>query len=503
MTSIEIFSKKHEGTIIAIVVLLAVLRVFVFAAAFPFFSNIDEESHYDMIVKYSKGYSPVAKNVLFEKESAVNIIVNDSPEYEVPPEYFPEAKIPDPAWTKLEKNGTEFVIDPVTMDKAMEFTNDKNPFAKSPFLYYFVAGKWFGLGKSLGISSTHLLYWTRFLNSFFYGVFVFIVWLTARLYFKQNMAICISVPLLAAFVPQDVFYSLNSDVLGVVLFSISFYMLSLLYLDSRGRFLSFITGIFIFLALLSKVVNLILLPLALVFMILSFWKNGLNLKELKRLVPFLAGFAIPFTIYAVILNSYSVIPFSANYKIEILGWTRKPFLLMFDHPVFSLSGMFLFLNNLTKGLFRGELYWAGEQLTSGSMDRFYLITSFLFIGLSLFALKTSFRNKEKQQVIGVSLALLVVLAFYAFLGLLSIMYDFKGCWYPSPEYPYFTSGRIIFGCIGQFLTLYMIGLCFIVAKIKSINISPILCACAISIGMLINEILLSLSVFTSAYNWFH
>jgi hypothetical protein len=34
---------------------VAAIRVFVFAAAFPFFNNVDEQAHVDLVVKYSHG----------------------------------------------------------------------------------------------------------------------------------------------------------------------------------------------------------------------------------------------------------------------------------------------------------------------------------------------------------------------------------------------------------------------------------------------------------------
>ncbi len=44
---------RYERLIIAGLCLAAAIRVFVFSAAFPFFNNVDEVAHFDLVFKYS------------------------------------------------------------------------------------------------------------------------------------------------------------------------------------------------------------------------------------------------------------------------------------------------------------------------------------------------------------------------------------------------------------------------------------------------------------------
>jgi hypothetical protein len=37
---------------------LAAVRVLVFSAAFPFFNNVDERRHFDLVIKYAEGHVP-------------------------------------------------------------------------------------------------------------------------------------------------------------------------------------------------------------------------------------------------------------------------------------------------------------------------------------------------------------------------------------------------------------------------------------------------------------
>jgi hypothetical protein len=47
------FASKNERILILLLCFAAALRVLIFSAAFPFFSNIDEDLHFDLITQYS------------------------------------------------------------------------------------------------------------------------------------------------------------------------------------------------------------------------------------------------------------------------------------------------------------------------------------------------------------------------------------------------------------------------------------------------------------------
>ncbi|HEY6070551.1 MAG TPA: hypothetical protein VIU85_04180, partial [Chthoniobacterales bacterium] len=66
---------------------LAAIRVFIFAAAFPFFNNVDEQAHVDLVVKYSHGQIPRGIEP-FASEAALYFAIYSSPEYFVKPEQY-------------------------------------------------------------------------------------------------------------------------------------------------------------------------------------------------------------------------------------------------------------------------------------------------------------------------------------------------------------------------------------------------------------------------------
>src|SRR5216683_1229027 len=99
MTSREsvAFTNRKERALISLLCVAAALRVFIFSAAFPFFSNIDEDLHFDLIMQYSHAQVPRGFDRL--KEETLNWIVPyASPEFLFPPQQFSNGKFPAPLW---------------------------------------------------------------------------------------------------------------------------------------------------------------------------------------------------------------------------------------------------------------------------------------------------------------------------------------------------------------------------------------------------------------------
>ena len=88
---------KTERVLILLLCIAAAVRVFIFSAAFPFFSNIDEDLHFDVITQFSHARVPRSFDRL--KEETLNWIVPyASPEFLFRPEHFPDGKFPAPLW---------------------------------------------------------------------------------------------------------------------------------------------------------------------------------------------------------------------------------------------------------------------------------------------------------------------------------------------------------------------------------------------------------------------
>ena len=100
------------------------------------------------------------------------------------------------------------------------------------------------------------------------------------------------------------------------------------------------------------------------------------------------------------------------------------------------------------------------------------------------------------------LGFLCLVVATAFLGFLSIIYDFQDCFYPSRAHPYFTSGRLMLGALIPFLLLYLYGLDCALSRIKNRWAKPLALA-GLILFMLISEIATDRMIFSNSYNWFH
>jgi len=97
------FATRNETLLVLLLCFLAVLRVLIFSAAFPFFSNIDEDLHFDLITQYSEGRLPRVFEPLKE-ESLSWIVPYASPEVLVHFRSVSVRKIPaafmEDVWTR-------------------------------------------------------------------------------------------------------------------------------------------------------------------------------------------------------------------------------------------------------------------------------------------------------------------------------------------------------------------------------------------------------------------
>src|SRR5438046_9139787 len=93
------FVAAKECVLILLLCVTAALRVFILSAAFPFFSNIDEDLHFDLITQDSHAQVPRSFDRL--KEETLNWIVPyASPEFLSSPEQFRGAIFPAPLWKR-------------------------------------------------------------------------------------------------------------------------------------------------------------------------------------------------------------------------------------------------------------------------------------------------------------------------------------------------------------------------------------------------------------------
>jgi hypothetical protein len=142
---------RGQRLVIVLLSLIAALRVFVFAVAFPFFSNGDEDLHFDLITQYSAGRLPRTFDVV-TKESLSFIVPYASPEFLQTPDQFPNAKFPQPLWKQSAAEAAPII----EVTKAV-WQKEINWESSQPPLYYAVAGFWWKIGQYIGLTQIESL----------------------------------------------------------------------------------------------------------------------------------------------------------------------------------------------------------------------------------------------------------------------------------------------------------------------------------------------------------
>jgi hypothetical protein len=428
---------------------LAAIRVFVFSAVFPFFNNVDEQAHVDLVLKYAHRGPPRTIEP-FSAEAAHYFAAYSSPEYFVPPQQYDAGQYPPPTW-KLSPDEQERVL------------NEEVPFWESrinhesgePPLYYAIAGQWLNIGAAVGFRGLALLYWVRFLNVAFATLLVWLGYKAARVIFPDDQFAALATATLLAIWPQSSFYSVQGDSLSPALFAIAFIALAKMLQSQRPSIaLAIWLGLALAATCLVKTANLPLLLVvaaAVIYKAAQLIRHKITQHGLAIVGAFAVSAAVPLAIWFAWNQNHFGDFTATKSKIEILGWTAKPFVDWWSHPIFSLQGVREFWPELIASFWRGEFIWRHERMASWWSDAFYWTASTIALGIVIWSLVTRRRTDSKSSL---WFALLSFVSLVGFLVLLSIRYDFGHCVYPSRAHPFFTSGRLLNGIAVPFFLLF-------------------------------------------------
>lgn len=184
--------------------LLAALHVFIYAAAFPFFNNVDEPAHFATVVQYAHGELPR------RLEPYAGEVVRDLALYQST-FYFGTngaKELLPPPWTRPSETQAAWIASHSAASASINYEGSQPP------LYYTLAGSWWRLSGRLGIGEASRLYGLRFLNCPIVMLITWLGWLTARQVFPQQVFPRLAVPAFIALMPQSAFYSVQNDVLS-------------------------------------------------------------------------------------------------------------------------------------------------------------------------------------------------------------------------------------------------------------------------------------------------
>lgn len=491
------FSEDKLRWIIVALCAIAAIRVSVFAAAFPFFNNVDEQAHVDLVIKYAHAKAPRGIEP-FTPEAVLYFAVYSTPEYFVKPEQY-GGQYPLPNW----------LLPPEPLQKVLD---DEIPFWESrlnhesgePPLYYAIAGGWFDLGRVFGFRGLHLLYWVRFLNISFAPLLVWVGFATARSTFPNNQFLQLGLPMLLAVWPQSAFYSVQGDALSPLCFGIAFLGIAkMLQRERAGIVVAGWSGLAVAATCLVKTSNLPLPVIAtavIALKIIRDAKKGNLRPALMSFGVFVLSCAVPIGIWFAWNHHYFGDLTATKSKIELLGWTRKTFNEWWLHPIFTLHGIKEFWPELIASFWRGEFVWHLQRMASPFADAFYAIsTAVVIVATPILLLRG--RSKQGDRSV-LWLALLSFISIVAFLVVLSISFDFGGCFYPSRDHPYFTSGRLLNAATVPFFLLFVYAIdCFDIWTKREWMRWALLGATVLFLT--VSQVQVNAPAFSSRYNFLH
>lgn len=489
--------------LIAGLCLVAGLRVFVCAASFPFFGNMDEHAHVDLVWKFARGHWPDRTSEPFDHDSASLFVRYGTLEYVNPAARFTRGGPPAPLWTRSPE-----VVDRVA-EKGIERWADRvNWEAHSPPLYYVVAGAWCRLGALLGIADGRLLYWVRFVNVIFAGLLVWASFAYSRVVYPERPELHVGVPLLAAFVPLDAAYVVNSDALAPLLGGLSLVAMAAWYRTAPTRVIpSVATGALAASSVLLKYSDA---AIPIVFMALAAWKVRQASSRKALMGPALGIVTVLVVIGSLLVRNYVELGevTGMSDKVRVLGWTRQGVAEMLRHPIFTPAGFAAFWTRLMQTLWRGELRWHLEPIAVPSADAFYVVSSSLLLVLSALgaasAATGSWRGTRAPVASATAIDWAVVsLSILCLVGL-SVSFDYGECFYPSRDFPYLASGRLIGVALLPFLVLYVDGASQAFRRLTRFHVgATIAFAAATCIVIAASETAVTRPFLANEYNWFH
>ncbi|HEV2329043.1 MAG TPA: DUF2142 domain-containing protein [Verrucomicrobiae bacterium] len=489
----------RERKFIWLLCVAAAIHVFIFSAAFPFFNNVDEAFHFDLILKYSHGEAPRRIEPI-SADAASFLALMNCHAYFLRPDQYPGGVFPPPAWTLPADQSAQ----DIAARSANWQTQENYEVSQAP-LYYTLAAIWWHIGGWIGFHDGRLVYWLRFLNIGLISALVWLAYLTARLVFPVNSFARMAVPALLAFMPQTAFYSLGNDAISALCFGIAFlFLLKWLASDVPSPKIGAAMGLAFAATLLAKINNAPLLAIAaaaLLFKAVCDNRRGKLQAAAAAIATFFAC-ALPMIVLWMAWCRLNFGDYTGSaLKTQFLGWTLKPFSQWWPHPIFTPHGFWTYLSRQLGTLWQGEFLWHHQPLELPGSDIVYSVLSLALILTALPAILPQHSDSPALVRWTIVLGAGCFAAELFFFILISIMYDFHNSPAPSRSYPYFTAGRLLLGAVIPFLLVLAFGMDRL---LKGLGMWAKFLTLAACLGIMLTvEVASDWPALFSEYNWFH
>ncbi|MGE4608912.1 MAG: hypothetical protein AAEJ52_19425 [Myxococcota bacterium] len=495
--------RNREGALALVIATAAALRVAVFAAGFPFFSNVDEHRHIDAVLKYSRGYLPEPGGFAYEPQMPTLLGMYGSPEYHM--RDTDGQKAGPPPW----RGSLDNTLEMIGFNERF-LAGRPNLEASSPPVYYALAGAWMASARTSGLTGGQLLYWVRGLNAALYFALVLASFAFCRAVYPNDSFVCLGVPVLLAVFPQDAFYYITPDALSPILGAAGLFAIVGVVASAGerrvGSWLWAVAGLICALAFLTKYTNAVLLAVFAVGTAVALIR-GAGSSERAKLAWMWCWVAFPIAIWLgrneILFGDW----LATGVKLERLGWGTNPVSAYFQHPILTPSGLWIFVTELIPTFWRGELAWHRSPMLSACADAYYIASSIGYLSLAAwgFASRARAGKDDTTATLADGLSLAMLGLSIAVLAVLSMRFVFGEATNPTADNPYLSQGRLVSCALLAFVLLYVRGIGFASSMLPvrlRVPTAWALLACTLAV-VVVSELQLSGSVFASEYNWFH
>ena len=484
---------RHERLFIAAIALAATIRTLVVAAAFPFFTNVDEHRHVDMAIKYSHGALPHSTAAPYEPEFPRLLALYGTQEYVHPPDRPPAP----PTWQL-----GDAVLERRIARNRRHFAHAPNlEIFQSP-LYYAVAGSWLASVRALGLDWGRSLYAVRALGAFALAALVVLAYRLLRETHPDCAAVRLGAPALLAAAPLDVFHYVTADSLAPLTGGLAFVLALRCGLEPDRRPRDFaLAGVATAAAFLTKSTLIVMVGLLVGVSVRVARGEAPGRARALRLAMLWAALALPVGGWLLRTHALTGSLLGTASKVEGLGWGIRPLAEWAAHPLFAPAGAWAFLSELVPIFWRGEVVWHRAVLALPAADACYGVTTAIF-GL---AALTCWRRRAPAARAVEAASLFCVVGAVAVLAVLSLRFAFSETTNPSASHPYFVQGRLVSGVWLPFAVFYTRGverLCSALPVAWRDRAAAALIA-LVALVALGSELWLSLPAFGSPYNFFH
>ena len=488
--------QAQEHKIVWLLCLLAAIHVYIFSAAFPFFGNVDESSHFDLVVKYSQGDVP-RRMETYADESAKYFVLYGTPFY-LSSDTNDEEFVPQPWKYSLATQATIIRI-------GMPSFNQTNFECSQPPLYYTLAGICWRASGGLKLDGGKRLYALRFMNIPLICFLVWLGWFTAKQVFPDRIFPRIGVPAFIAFMPQSAFYSIQNDALSPLCFGLAFVcLLRLFQAETPGWRLGALTGLALAATFLTKMSNVPLLAVSIGALAWFIWRLGRD-RKLRQALPALSVLTICAALPALAWIGWCWKNFGdltgSQPRALLWGWTPKPFPEWFHHPIFTFHGAWTFLSSFLAEFWQGEITWHKQLLCLPGGNWLYELATIAMLLIALVGIIHRPAPPYQTEYHALWLSFFLFASAIPFMVYVSIRFDFHNCYYPSRAFPYLVSGRLALGALIPFMLLFVSGLDRL---LKRFDLPlKLLVLAGFNLIMLITEFVTNKPAFFDQYNWYH